>query len=337
MLTVHDWISGRAARIRMLEKMLDVVTTTPGIWIATVGEVAAHHAAQGQCRPLLRAAADAGGERVAPLHGARVADADLHGPHARGSLAARPRRRPEPPCGRSRRGCAGARRQRDGRGDRHRAGAERGRALALGRRRRRLPGPCRWRDRRGRDARFQCASPRRRSIPTDYPLADAARRQLVQLAGCRRRPQCLRLQLDLRAGRDRGLRGGAREATAPSPSPRRCSRRSSMPSAGWRSTGTRRSASRSRPTALAHVSRPRGALLLDDGRAPKRGAERARAIKPMPRKAETAASGWRRPARAISMRARVAAHDRRPICEAGGSTIRARDLAELRSRAGSRR
>jgi len=45
MLTVHDWISGRAARIRMLEKMLDVVTKTPGVWIATVGEVAAHHAA----------------------------------------------------------------------------------------------------------------------------------------------------------------------------------------------------------------------------------------------------------------------------------------------------
>ena len=42
MLTVHDWISGRAARIRMLEKMLDVVTKTPGVWITTVGEVAAH-------------------------------------------------------------------------------------------------------------------------------------------------------------------------------------------------------------------------------------------------------------------------------------------------------
>ena len=37
--------SGRAARIRMLEKMLDVVTKTPNVWITTVGEVAAHHAA----------------------------------------------------------------------------------------------------------------------------------------------------------------------------------------------------------------------------------------------------------------------------------------------------
>ncbi|HEV7260284.1 MAG TPA: polysaccharide deacetylase [Bosea sp. (in: a-proteobacteria)] len=45
MLTIHDWISGRAGRIRMLEKLLDVVATSPGTWIATVGEVAAHHAA----------------------------------------------------------------------------------------------------------------------------------------------------------------------------------------------------------------------------------------------------------------------------------------------------
>ena len=45
MLTIHDWISGRAGRIRMLEKLLDVVTASPGTWIATVGELAAHHAA----------------------------------------------------------------------------------------------------------------------------------------------------------------------------------------------------------------------------------------------------------------------------------------------------
>jgi peptidoglycan/xylan/chitin deacetylase (PgdA/CDA1 family) len=43
MLTVHDWISGRAARIRMLEKLLDVITRTPSVWIATVGAVADHH------------------------------------------------------------------------------------------------------------------------------------------------------------------------------------------------------------------------------------------------------------------------------------------------------
>ncbi len=44
MLTVHDWISGRAGRVRMLEKLLDVVTASKGVWVATVGEVAAHHA-----------------------------------------------------------------------------------------------------------------------------------------------------------------------------------------------------------------------------------------------------------------------------------------------------
>lgn len=45
MLTIHDWISGRAGRVRMLEKLLDIVTASPGTWIATVGELAAHHAA----------------------------------------------------------------------------------------------------------------------------------------------------------------------------------------------------------------------------------------------------------------------------------------------------
>lgn len=45
MLTVHDWISGRAGRIRMLERLLDVVMATPDVWVATVGEIAAHHGA----------------------------------------------------------------------------------------------------------------------------------------------------------------------------------------------------------------------------------------------------------------------------------------------------
>lgn len=44
MLTVHDWISGRAGRIRMLEKLLDAIAATPGVWIARVDEIAAHHA-----------------------------------------------------------------------------------------------------------------------------------------------------------------------------------------------------------------------------------------------------------------------------------------------------
>ena len=44
MLTVHDWISGRAHRIRLLDTLLSTVNRTPGAWIATVGEVAAYHA-----------------------------------------------------------------------------------------------------------------------------------------------------------------------------------------------------------------------------------------------------------------------------------------------------
>jgi peptidoglycan/xylan/chitin deacetylase (PgdA/CDA1 family) len=44
MLTVHDWIAGRAYRIRLLEKLMERVTTSPSAWIATVGELAAHHA-----------------------------------------------------------------------------------------------------------------------------------------------------------------------------------------------------------------------------------------------------------------------------------------------------
>ena len=44
MLTVHDWISGRAHRIRLLETLLERVQRQPAAWIATVGEVAAYHA-----------------------------------------------------------------------------------------------------------------------------------------------------------------------------------------------------------------------------------------------------------------------------------------------------
>lgn len=44
-LTVHDWISGRAQRIAMLEKLLDAVTAENGTWIATAEEISRHHAA----------------------------------------------------------------------------------------------------------------------------------------------------------------------------------------------------------------------------------------------------------------------------------------------------
>lgn len=45
MLTVHDWISGRGQRIAMLERLLEKIRAEPSVWIAKVGEVAAHHAA----------------------------------------------------------------------------------------------------------------------------------------------------------------------------------------------------------------------------------------------------------------------------------------------------
>ena len=44
MLTVHDWISSRAQRLRLLEKLLERVCAEPRGWIATAGELAAHHA-----------------------------------------------------------------------------------------------------------------------------------------------------------------------------------------------------------------------------------------------------------------------------------------------------
>ena len=44
MLTVHDWISGRAHRIRLLETLLQRVLREPQAWVTTVGEVAAYHA-----------------------------------------------------------------------------------------------------------------------------------------------------------------------------------------------------------------------------------------------------------------------------------------------------
>lgn len=44
-LTVHDWISGRAQRIALLEELLDTITAEKGTWIATAAEIAAHHCA----------------------------------------------------------------------------------------------------------------------------------------------------------------------------------------------------------------------------------------------------------------------------------------------------
>ncbi|RWX81680.1 polysaccharide deacetylase [Neorhizobium lilium] len=44
-LTVHDWISGRAQRIALLEKLLEEITAESGAWVATAEEIARHHVA----------------------------------------------------------------------------------------------------------------------------------------------------------------------------------------------------------------------------------------------------------------------------------------------------
>ncbi|MBB3459181.1 peptidoglycan/xylan/chitin deacetylase (PgdA/CDA1 family) [Rhizobium sp. BK313] len=46
-LTIHDWISGRAQRIAMLEKLLDAITAEPSSWVATAADIARHHTASG--------------------------------------------------------------------------------------------------------------------------------------------------------------------------------------------------------------------------------------------------------------------------------------------------
>jgi len=43
-LTIHDWISGRAQRIGLLETLLDTIAAEPAAWIATAEEIAKYHA-----------------------------------------------------------------------------------------------------------------------------------------------------------------------------------------------------------------------------------------------------------------------------------------------------
>lgn len=43
-LTVHDWISGRAQRIALLEELLDNITSQKDAWVTTAAEIAAYHA-----------------------------------------------------------------------------------------------------------------------------------------------------------------------------------------------------------------------------------------------------------------------------------------------------
>ncbi|MCX8998420.1 polysaccharide deacetylase [Rhizobiaceae bacterium BDR2-2] len=43
-LTVHDWISGRAQRIALLEELLEAIAGQGDAWVATAADIAAHHA-----------------------------------------------------------------------------------------------------------------------------------------------------------------------------------------------------------------------------------------------------------------------------------------------------
>ena len=43
-LTVHDWISGRAQRIGLLEELFDAIRAEPAAWVAPAAEIAAWHA-----------------------------------------------------------------------------------------------------------------------------------------------------------------------------------------------------------------------------------------------------------------------------------------------------
>ncbi|WEX08889.1 polysaccharide deacetylase [Chelativorans sp. AA-79] len=43
-LTVHDWISGRAQRIALLEELFDAIEAEKRAWVATAQEIAAYHA-----------------------------------------------------------------------------------------------------------------------------------------------------------------------------------------------------------------------------------------------------------------------------------------------------
>ncbi|SFU11726.1 polysaccharide deacetylase [Mesorhizobium sp. YR577] len=44
-LTVHDWISGRAQRIALLEELLEAIVAEQSAWVATGAEIAKHHVA----------------------------------------------------------------------------------------------------------------------------------------------------------------------------------------------------------------------------------------------------------------------------------------------------
>ncbi len=53
-LTMHPWISGRAGRLLGLEQLIRHMRATPGVWFATVGEIAEWAASPGGTGTLIR-------------------------------------------------------------------------------------------------------------------------------------------------------------------------------------------------------------------------------------------------------------------------------------------
>lgn len=50
MVTIHDWISGRAQRIRMLRKLIEYIRRYPDVWWVRADELAAWHANSVNCQ-----------------------------------------------------------------------------------------------------------------------------------------------------------------------------------------------------------------------------------------------------------------------------------------------
>lgn len=47
LLTVHDWISGRAGRVDLLERLFRPLVENPKVWMTTCGELATYHQSSG--------------------------------------------------------------------------------------------------------------------------------------------------------------------------------------------------------------------------------------------------------------------------------------------------
>ena len=277
MLTVHDWISGRAQRLRLLERLLERVTAAPGVWIATVGEVAAYHAGSANAGRFVAASRHPRPGRAAPLRapGMNLASRKTEIRSRHGLVAAQHRYAAEAGAAVLARGgnamdaavvaalvlsvvepwLSGI----GGGGFLLHADGSTGAVSALD---------------------FNVRAPAALD-PADYPLAERRHRQLVPMAVGGRGPQPDRR--DARSACPAPSPAWPRRwsASAASAGPRRWRPPSTMPSAGWRSTGTPPSASRSKPHALARFA-PTAALLLENGEAPKAAEGPHR---PMPAKA----------------------------------------------------